>query len=53
MLHIKRDLFLGDIDMKTLICKRCNYKWYPRIPKPPRQCPHCKNPRWNEAKRGK
>lgn len=40
-------------DMKTLTCRRCGYRWYPRITRLPRQCPHCKNTRWNEAKRKK
>ncbi len=37
-------------------CRRCDYRWYPRIPKhyngdpkkyTPKECPRCKSRRWN------
>jgi len=41
------------IKLKVLECKRCGYKWHPRV-ETVRVCPHCKNPYWNvERKRGK
>ena len=32
------------------VCKRCDYSWQSVVDSP-RQCPHCKNPRWNEERR--
>lgn len=28
-------------------CNRCGHEWMPRITGVPRQCPSCKNPKWN------
>ena len=28
-------------------CLRCGYRWTPRIPDRPKQCPHCKQQRWD------
>lgn len=28
-------------------CLRCGYEWDQRTPEKPRQCPRCKNPRWD------
>lgn len=38
--------------MKTLMCKRCGYKWLPRI-KTPKRCPGCKSPYWNTTRKVK
>lgn len=32
-------------------CKRCGYKWKPRIETEPKQCPHCKSPYWNKERK--
>jgi rubrerythrin len=44
--------------IKQLVCKVCDYKWYPRTPDLPKVCPNCKHRNWNEEvpnvkKRGK
>ncbi len=31
-----------------LRCKRCEYKWVPRIPSPA-VCPKCHSPYWNKS----
>ena len=31
-------------------CLRCNYEWDARVKKP-RQCPYCKSPYWNIARK--
>lgn len=31
-------------------CERCGYEWMPRVSGEPRQCPRCKNPKWNVAR---
>jgi rubrerythrin len=36
---------------EKLTCKRCGYRWKPRVDSVPRQCPACKTYRWNEQKR--
>jgi hypothetical protein len=35
------------ITITQCICKRCKYKWLPRITGEPKNCPKCKSPRWN------
>jgi len=30
-----------------LQCLRCGHEWLQRGVMPPRQCPNCKNPKWN------
>ena len=39
-----------DIALQELECKRCGYKWVPRIKKV-RICPKCKSPYWDVEKR--
>lgn len=40
----KNDIYLG---MKE--CCKCNYKWFPRNPGiKPKQCPMCKNTKWEK-----
>ena len=34
-------------------CKRCGYYWETRTPAKPRQCPHCKSPKWDTPKKVK
>ena len=36
--------------MKKLNCKRCNYRWVPRIDNPV-VCPNCKSAYWNVARK--
>jgi predicted Zn-ribbon and HTH transcriptional regulator len=36
---------------KELTCKRCGWKWAPRVDGRPKCCPGCKSSRWDEAKR--
>ncbi len=35
--------------LPILVCKRCDWKWIPRIEKV-EICPKCKSARWNEKK---
>lgn len=37
--------------MKKLECKRCGWKWFPRIETKPVQCPKCKKLKWDEVKK--
>lgn len=40
--------------MLKLQCKRCGYKWTPRISDKPIECPDCKSRYWDiPKKRGK
>ncbi len=34
---------------KVLRCKRCGYRWFPRV-KTPTICPGCRSPYWNKEK---
>jgi predicted Zn-ribbon and HTH transcriptional regulator len=33
-------------------CKRCDYKWQPRV-KDPKECPGCKSMKWKTKKKKK
>ena len=43
------------IELPTLTCLRCGYKWHPRTPKAPRVCPNpkCKSPYWDKPRQMK
>lgn len=34
-------------DIKQQVCLRCTWIWYPKKPKKPKVCPHCKSPYYN------
>ena len=34
--------------LRVVECKRCGYKWVPRV-KRPTVCPHCGSPYWDKA----
>ena len=38
------------IVLPTLKCKRCGWRWFPRVPKLPKVCPNpkCKSPYWDK-----
>ena len=36
--------------LTALNCKRCDYKWYPRTVKEPKNCPKCNSPYWNKER---
>jgi len=39
-------------EMPTVKCERCFHEWVPRV-KLIRQCPRCKNVKWNVPKESK
>lgn len=40
---------MKEIRIKELKCKRCRYKWFPRIINhKPKQCPKCKRIDWEK-----
>lgn len=34
-------------------CQRCSHTWSPRGTDTPKQCPSCKNPKWNLTRKRK
>lgn len=40
------------IKLKELECKRCGHKWTPRV-NDVRQCPNCKNAKWDVEREAK
>jgi len=38
--------------MKECKCKKCGYVWPSRVDSP-KQCPRCRNYKWNEEKKTK
>jgi len=35
------------MELPKLFCKRCDYKWIPRITEKPKRCPRCKSYYWD------
>jgi len=38
------------VKLPMLLCKRCAYRWVPRIEQLPKRCPRCKSYSWNVKK---
>jgi predicted Zn-ribbon and HTH transcriptional regulator len=41
---------MKEIKLQSYTCNKCDYKWYPRIEKKPKQCPYCKQLDWDKEK---
>jgi rubrerythrin len=44
---------LGDLSLSTVKCLRCGHQWFKRTPERPKQCPNCKQTRWDQPSKWK
>jgi len=49
----EKEVYLQDClkgKIPVLICKRCEWSWFPRTTQLPKVCPRCKSPYWNKPR---